>query len=271
MKKANSTFVVLATLAVAFITAPFADAVQGIGQGVVVTGKIGLTKGDYQTFNLTSAAGVTQTTTGTVSGTIAALNVTGSGLIATVSTTVTGTTGLLDKKSVIKAKVGNKELLQLILNTTDKDKLKGQSLVWVSQQGGILGQAPTQAGGTFYVGAANLKSASPTVTIRQFGPGDNTLGVEGGGGVDLLTSVVAGKKNANERSATGYATAGVAVRASVNTIKGLIASIATLDFTIFSEGSYKETYTQNQATGVINDSTKGQFNSKPTFGNTGRP
>jgi hypothetical protein len=269
MKKHYSTFIASAVTAGALFTS-FANAQQQTGgQGIVTSGKVSLSKGTYSTFAFSKATGVTSTVpTSTTSGTIATMNVTGSGLIATVTTTVTGT---LDKKTIVKGKVGNKELLQLILNTTNPSDLKGQSLVWVSEKGGLLGATP-MAAVIPKIGAANLKSTSVTVSLRDVDDG-NTLGIQNAfGNTDFLTSVTASKKATNEVSATGYGYAGLSAVASIGTYsKSLIAGVTNLKFTISSDGTYKETYSQNQTNGVITNSSKGTLSAKPTFGFTSKP
>lgn len=268
MKKHSSTFIASAFAVVALFTS-FANAQNQFGgQGVVVTGKVALSKGTYQTFGFNKATGVTSTVpTSTTSGTIAALTVAGTGEIATVTTTVTQT---LDKKSIVKGKVGNKELLQLILNTTNAADLKGQSLVWAVEKGGLLGNTPRTV--VFpAIGAADLKSTSITVKVRSYNDG-NTLGVTGFGENDFVTSVVAGKKITNEMSATGYGAAYVTVRAAIATYgKSLIAGVTNLDFDIGNEGSYKQTYYQNPTNGVITNSSKGTLSPKNLFGETRKP
>jgi hypothetical protein len=269
MKKYSFPYLASVFTMVALFTS-FANAqvtgIQAGGDGIVVSGKVALSKGTYRTFAFGTAPGVTSTMpTATTSGTIATMNVAGSAEIATVTTTVTGT---LDKKTIVKGKLGNKELLQLILNTTNASDLKGQSLVWATVGGGILGPkpGPNEGSSPSIVGAADLKASSITVRIRDQFDG-NTLGVRTQeSGVLLLTSVVAGKKNTNERTATGYGYADLSGRAALGTFsKSLIAGVATLDFTIKGEGPYKETYFQNPNTGVITNSSKGSLGSKSVF------
>ena len=90
MTKTSPILTVAVVLAAAAFTSPLAKAqLQFPGDGISIQQtRIGLTKGEYQTFNLAAATGVTATTTGTTSGTISSMNVSMQGLIATVTTTV---------------------------------------------------------------------------------------------------------------------------------------------------------------------------------------
>jgi len=179
------------------------------------------------------------------------------GLIATVTTTVTGT---LDKKTIAKGKIGNKELLQLILNTTDKDALKGQTLVLASEYGGMLSPV-----GGFYVGAADLKAASTTVKYRN--TTDNQLGVDGGGNEIFYTEIKQGKKDPNERQGTGFGVVGININAALSTYsKSLISSVANLAINATTYGSAKETVFQNPTNGVVTNSVKGTYSTKSSIG-----
>jgi len=236
---------------------------QSAGDGIVAKGKVALSKGTYTTFAFGNAPGVSSSvSTATTSGTIATMNVAGIAEIATVTTTVTGT---LDNKSIVKGKIGSKELLQLILNTTDAAALKGQSLVWATPGGGILGPKPGRNEGSSpsEVGAADLKASPLTIRLRGQFDGNNLGVIAQESGVQLLTSVVVGKKNTNERTATGYGYAHLFGRAAVSTFsKSLIAGVTTLDFIIQGEGPYKETFAQNPTNGIITNSSKGSLGSK---------
>jgi hypothetical protein len=260
MKKPNFILTVAAALAVAAFTIPSAQA-QGVNfqspaSGHTINGaKIALTKGTYQTFSFGAGTGVTATVSGTTSGTIASMNYSATGQFATVTTTVTGT---LDKKTIGKGKIGNKELLQLILNTTDKDALKGQSLVLASQLGGML----TSSTDTYLVGAADLKAVSTTIKYRPASENDG-IGVSGYGYDEFYTERKTDKKNPAAQQVSGNGGVGVILGGTVATFsKSLISGVVKIDVDAYSAGDFKETWTQNQTNGVVIDSSKGSYRSK---------
>ncbi len=196
MKKASFISTLVASLAIAVTIAPagFAqDNIQVPLEGVIPKAKLSAGKGEYGTFVVNNTA-ASPTVSFTVTGTVAVMKVSANALFVTATaTTVTST---VDKKSIVKGKIGNRELLALILDTDDKKVLKGHDLVWITNQGNTVADGA--------VVAARDKSTGE-ITARLFG--ELPL-VNGGGGFDIFTDKRAGKEEGSFRQA-GYGFGGV--------------------------------------------------------------
>lgn len=257
MKKPNFISTIAATLAVAAISTTFVAAqLQVPGDNVITSGRVSLNKGEYVDFTIGNVAGTTQTVTGTTSGTVALLKVSGSGLIATVTTTVTGT---LDKKTLRKGKFGNKELLQLILNTSDKNALKGQSLVYAVPAGGLEGFSGL-------VGAQKKGEALINVRTSTYSGGANAFGVDGSVFGSFYESITASKKDATLLTGMGYGFAGVAFVSPVTGYTTDISGVTGVYVGVESSGRLKQTYQQNQTNGAITNVTKATFTPRQISG-----
>jgi hypothetical protein len=244
MKKASFISTFVASLAIAVIIAPAGlsqDDIQLPLDGVIPKAKLSAGKGEYGTF-VVNNTGVSPTATQTVTGTVAVMKVSANGLFAT--TTATTVTSTVDKKSIVKSKLGNRELLALILDTDDKKIIGGHDLVWITNGGDTVVDGVTVA--------ARDKSTG-VITARV---GDQLPSVEGGGGFDFFTNKVAGKEPGSFRQ-SGYGD-GV-VGAEFDTGAGII------DIGFFALLQFKEETTYNAA-GEVTNRTKPSVKSVSAFG-----
>jgi hypothetical protein len=249
MKKASFTSTFVAALSAAVIatstgTAASASDVQVAGDAVVTSGSVKATNGKYTTFTLGSNPGVTSTVgsvTGaiTVTGTVARLRVSARGIVATTTGTVTST---IAKKSLEKFKLADKDLLALILGTSN---VKGFQLVIAGENGALTGGKNLNNDGRYYVGALRTGGGEQILINENF---DSLQGVGGYAGVQLIES------RDSKGNVQGYGYAQVYALIPNPGVPG----VTTWQLFIGNDTKFKQTVQQN-ATGQVTDCTKATF------------
>jgi hypothetical protein len=265
MKKSPQTKQFVAALAALAISTTFASAqnIQVPRDAVVSSAKVSLSKGAYTNIQIAPATGSLDPATQTVSGTLANLNISATALIANATTTVTGT--LTSKLST--GKVGNKELLQLIVGSTNSKDIRGLTLSAVVISNGLFGSVDPSAGANYVIGA-KAKGTSPVLT-RSYGP--NTNGVSGAAGYAVWESIKANTKTkpfSGGFDETGYAGVSIELNGPVNGLvkkTNSLGGFANTGLTIETPGKFKQ-LRANGTNGNVTNSANGSFTTKPIFG-----
>jgi len=233
MKKASftSTFVAALSVAVIATSTGFAQNIQESGDALVTNGSVRASNGKYTTFQIGSAPGVTSTvdsSTGaiTVTGTVARLRVSARGIVATATGTVTST---VDKKSLEKFKLADKDLLALILGSSN---VKGFQLVMASAKGALTGGENLDNDGRTYVGALRTGGGELILVNENF---DSLVGVGGYSGVQLVES------RDSKGAMRGFGYAGI----YANIPNPGVPGVTTWVLEVYNDTKFRQTVTQN--------------------------
>lgn len=261
MKKASFIHIFAATLAVAVISSVhgFAQDLQVAGDAEVTSGRVSASNGKYTTFQIGSAPGVTSTlppevTSGalTVTGTVARLRVSASGVVATTTATITST---VDRKSLQRFKLADKDLLSLILGSSN---VKGFQVVMASQRGALTGgnNLASTADTRYYVGALRTGGGELILINENFG---TSAGVVGYSDIWLVES------RDDKGNVRGLGEAGVFAQIPNPGVTG----VALWGLQVDNPTRFSQTVTQN-ALGGVTDCTKARFAPTKNAGDGGR-
>lgn len=228
----KSTYLIK-TIAVAFAAAAISTTVQAdteiapfVGANVA-TGSIKVSNGEYSTFTVRTWSGGNSTTS-TVTGTLAKLNV--AGQVTFQSVTNTSATSTISG-TVTKGKITNKEVLQAIVGA---EEVRGYTLVGIVDSD----NSDQEVGLTVsLVGAYNANDNEVSV---RFSDGTNTTWAESYSSPDVITQKSYDSDKGVVKS-KGFSSAYISVLAPS------VPSYVTLQ----GSGTYQETKTLNKTTGAI--------------------